>query len=218
MRQRLIENSGSIDAAAQPTLEAFINAPVGDDAIAWDVAQLEWEEHGVHFIFEKPRERQQGLADSTIYFFEHDCADNEVLADPWRKHLEDLKTRERRSDWNDEDEEFFELHRRYIEQDPKLHARWEKVIFGKPIECTDFFEGMLSVAHQLVASVAPSTRERFLRLVVTKGRTVWRERFNHDVGSYFSAMYRGLKELLGSKVQWRVEKLGVSNPHDPLFQ
>ena len=64
-----------------------------------------------------------------------------VLVDGWRKHLEDLKTRERRSDWNEEDEEFFELHRRYIEQDPKLHARWEKVIFGKPIECTDFFEG-----------------------------------------------------------------------------
>lgn len=218
MRQRLIENSDAIDAAAQPTLEAFINAPMGDDSITWDVAQLEWEEHGVHFIFEKPRERQQGLADSTIYFFEHDCADSEVLVERWRKHLEDLKTRERRSDWNDEDEEFFELHRRYIEQDPKLHARWEKVIFGKPIECTDFFEGILSVAHQLVASATPSTRERFLRLTVNKGRKEWRERFNHDVGSYFSAMYRGLKELLGSKVQWRVEKMGVANLPDPLFK
>jgi S-DNA-T family DNA segregation ATPase FtsK/SpoIIIE len=218
MRQRLIENSDAIDPAARPTLEAFINAPVGDDSIMWDVAQLEWEEHGVHFIFEKPRERQQGLADSTIYFFEHDCADSEVLADGWRKHLEDLKTRERRSDWNDEDEEFFELHRRYIEQDPKLHARWEKVIFGKPIECSDFFEGILSVAHQLVASATPSTKERFLRLTVNKGRKEWRERFNHDVGSYFSVMYRGLKELLGSKVQWRVEKMGVANLPDPLFR
>lgn len=218
MRQRLIENTDEIDAAAQPTLEAFINAPMGDDSITWDVAQLEWEEHGVHFIFEKPRERQQGLADSTIYFFEHDCADSEVLVDGWRKHLEDLKTRERRSDWNEEDEEFFELHRRYIEQDPKLHARWEKVIFGKPIECTDFFEGILSVTHQLVASATPSTKERFLRLTVNKGRKEWRERFNHDVGSYFSAMYRGLKELLGSKVQWRVEKMGVANLPDPLFK
>jgi S-DNA-T family DNA segregation ATPase FtsK/SpoIIIE len=218
MRQRLIENTDAIDEAARPTLEAFINAPIGDDSITWDVAQLEWEEHGVHFIFEKPRERQQGLADSTIYFFEHDCADSEVLVDGWRKHLEDLKTRERRSDWNEEDEEFFELHRRYIEQDPKLHARWEKVIFGKPIECTDFFEGILSVAHQLVASTAPSTKERFLRLTVNKGRKEWRERFNHDVGSYFSAMYRGLKELLGSKVQWRVEKMGVANLPDPLFK
>jgi S-DNA-T family DNA segregation ATPase FtsK/SpoIIIE len=218
MRQRLIENSDAIDVAAQPTLEAFIKAPMGDDSITWDVAQLEWEEHGVHFIFEKQRERQQGLADSTIYFFEHDCADSEVLVDGWRKHLEDLKTRERRSDWNEEDEEFFELHRRYIEQDPKLHARWEKVVFGKPIECSDFFEGILSVAHQLIASATPSTKERFLRLTVNKGRKEWRERFNHDVGSYFSAMYRGLKELLGSKVQWRVEKMGVANLPDPLFK
>lgn len=217
MRQRLIENSDAIDPAAQPTLEAFINAPMGDDSATWDVAKLEWEKDGVHFIFEKPRERQQGLADSTIYFFEHDCADAEILVDAWRKHLEDLKIRERRSDWNDEDEEFFELHRRYLEQDPKLHARWEKVIFGKPIECTDFFEGMLSVAHQLVAAAAPSTKERVLRLTVNKGRKEWRERFNHDVGSYFSAMYRGLKELLGTKVQWRVEGMKGANPHIPLF-
>lgn len=218
MRQRLIENSDAIDPAAQPTLEAFINAPMGDDSATWDVAELEWEKDGVHFIFEKPRERQQGLADSTIYFFEHDCADAEVLVDAWRKHLEDLKIRERRSDWNDEDEEFFELHRRYIEQDPKLHARWEKVVFGKPIECADFFEGLLSVAHQLVASATPSKNERFLRLTVAKGRKEWRERFNHDVGAYFSAMYRGLKELLGAKVQWRVEKMGVANLPDPLFK
>jgi S-DNA-T family DNA segregation ATPase FtsK/SpoIIIE len=218
MRQRLIENSAAIDPAAQTTLEAFINAPMGDDATAWEVSELEWEKDGVHFIFEKPRERQQGLAELTIYFFEHDCADTDVLVEAWRKHLEDLKTRERRSDWNDEDEEFFELHRRYIEQDPKLHARWEKVIFGKPIECTDFFEGILSVAHQLVAACAPSTKERVLRFTVTKGRKEWRERFNHDVGSYFSAMYRGLKELMGSKVQWRVEKMGVANLPDPLFK
>ena len=218
MRQRLIENSDAIDPAAQPTLEAFINAPLGDDSTTWDVAQLEWEQDGVHFIFEKPRERQQGLAESTLYFFEHDCADNEVLVEGWRKHLEDLKARERRSDWNEEDEEFFELHRRYLEQDPKLHARWEKVIFGKPIECTDFFEGILSIAHQLVAAAAPSTKERVLRLTVNKGRKEWRERFNHDVGSYFSAMYRGLKELMGSKVQWRVEKMGVANLPDPLFK
>ncbi|MBK6638416.1 MAG: hypothetical protein IPG34_12580 [Rhodocyclaceae bacterium] len=57
-----------------------------------------------------------------------------------------------------------------------------------------------------------------MRLTVNKGRKEWRERFNHDVGSYFSAMYRGLKELLGSKVQWRVEKMGVANLPDPLFK
>jgi S-DNA-T family DNA segregation ATPase FtsK/SpoIIIE len=43
---------------------------------------------------------------------------------------------------------------------------------------------------------------------VTKGRKEWRERFNYDVGSYFSAMYRGLKELMGSKADWKVERMG----------
>lgn len=218
MFQRLIENFAAIDPAAQPILEAFIKAPAGDDASYWAVAQLEWEKDGVHYIFEKPRERQQGLAESTIYFFEHNCTDSEVLTEKSRKYLEDLKARERRSDWIEDDEEFFELHRRFIEQDAKLHARWEKVIFGKPIECTDFFEGLLSVTHQLVAGAAPSAHERLLRLTVNKGRKEWRERFNHDVGAYFSVMYRGLKELLGAKVQWRVEKMGVANLPDPLFK
>lgn len=218
MRQRLEENAASLDPAAQVTMEIFINAPLGDDAAASGLALLEWEKDGVHFIFEKPRERQQGLAESTIYFFAHDCSDPEVLVERWRKHLEDLKARERRSDWNEEDEEFFEMHRRYIEQDIKLHARWEKVIFGKPIECIDFFEGILSVSQQLVAGATPSSKERILRLTVNKGRKEWRERFNHDVGSYFSAMYRGLRELLGVKVQWHVEKMGVADLPDPLFQ
>jgi S-DNA-T family DNA segregation ATPase FtsK/SpoIIIE len=218
MRVRLEENSEKIETSVRSILETFIAAPMGEQDTAFAVAQLEWEKDGVHFIFEKPRERHQGLAESTIYFFEHDCADDEVLSEPWRKHLEDLKAREKRSDWNEEDETFFELHRSYIEKDKKLHAQWEKVIFGKPIECVDFFEGLTSVAHRLIVGAPPSANERFLRLTVNKGRKEWRERFNHDVGSYFSAMYRGLKELMGAKIDWRVEKMTTANLPDPLFR
>lgn len=218
MRQRFEENIAVIPDAARVTLEAFINAPAGDLDTAAAVAELEWEADGVHFIFEKPRERQQGLADSTLYFFAHDCADQEALDTPWRKHLEDLKTREKRSDFNDDDETFFALHRRYLEQSPKLLSRWEKIIYGKPIECVDFLEGFTNVAHRLVVGSVPPKGERFLRITVSKGRTVWRERFNHDVGAYFGAMYRGLKELMGSKVDWKVEKMGAGDWPDPLFK
>lgn len=218
MRLRLQENEASIETAVRAELEAFIAAPLGDEQTASVIAHLEWEKDGIHFIFDKPREKQLGLAEATLYFFQHDCTDQDVLVEKWHKHLEDLKARERRSDWNDEDEEFFELHRRFLEQAPKLHARWEKVVFGKPIECTDFLEGFTSVAHRLVVGAQPSTNERFLRFTVNKGRKEWRERFNHDVGAYFSAMYRGLKELMGSKVDWRVERLGVADLPDPLFR
>ncbi len=218
MRQRFEENISSIPDAARVVLESFINAPAGDKDTAAAVADLEWEADGVHFIFEKPREKLKGLADSTVHFFAHVCTEQDALDAQWLRHLEDLKTREKRSDWNEDDEVFFNLHRRYLEQDPKLQARWEKVIYGKPIECSDFFEGFTSAAHHLVVGAAPPKGERFLRITVNKGRKEWRERFNHDVGSYFSAMYRGLKELMGSKVDWKVLRMGAADLPDPLFK
>ncbi|OIQ91126.1 DNA translocase FtsK [mine drainage metagenome] len=217
MRLRLEENLDEIEDQIRVLLDAFINAPQGDDQAALEISLLEWERDGVHLIFDKPRERQQGLADSTINFFENDCEDQDVLIEIWRKHLEDLKSRERQSDWNDDDETFFELHRRYIEQDTGLHSRWEKVIYGKPIECFDFLEGLTSVTHRLVGAAGESNGQRHLRITVSKGRKEWRERFNHDVGSFFSSMYRGIKELMGEKIEWRIEKMGTRNLPDPLF-
>lgn len=217
MKQRLEENTESIHDTVRVTLEDFINAPTGDEATANELALLEWEKDGVHYIFDKPRERQQGLAESTIHFFEHDCKDSEVLIKKWRKHLEDLKTREKRSEWNDDDEAFFSAHRRYLEEDAKLHSRWEKVVFGKPIECHDFLDGFVSVAHSLVVRAGDIKGDRFLRLRVSKGRKAWREKFNHDVGSYFSAMYRSLPELMGSKADWVLDGMRTANLPSPLF-
>ena len=217
MRQRLVDNAADITDAARVALDAFINAPAGDTKPAADVAELEWETDGVCHIFDKPKEKLQGLAEHTLKFFEHDCDDAEALDEKWKRHLEDLKAREKRSEWNDEDKVFFELHRRHIEQSRQLHARWEKAIFGKAIECFDFLDGFAGVAHHLLAGAGDMAGERFLRFTVNKGRKEWRERFNYDVGSYFSAMYRGLKELMGSKVDWKVERMGAGNLPDPLF-
>ncbi len=217
MKQRLEENAEAIQDTVRVTLQDFINAPTGDEVTATDLAMLEWEKDGVHYIFDKPRERQQGLAESTIHFFDHDCKDSEVLVEKWRKHLEDLKTREKRSEWNDDDEAFFAAHRRYLEEDAKLHGRWEKVVFGKPIECHDFLDGFVSVAHSLVVRAGDAKGDRFLRLRVSKGRKGWREKLNHDVGAYFSAMYRGLKELMGSKAEWPIDGMGAANLPSPLF-
>ncbi len=217
MRQRLEDNAADISDPVRVALEAFINAPIGDNRPAAEVAELEWETDGVCHIFDKPKEKLQGLAEHTLKFFEHDCEDAEALDEKWKRHLEDLKAREKRSEWNDDDKVFFELHRRHIEQSRQLHARWEKAIFGKAIECNDFLDGFTGVAHHLLAGAGDTTGERLLRFTVNKGRKEWRERFNYDVGSYFSAMYRGLKELMGSKVDWKVERMGTGNLPDPLF-
>ncbi len=217
MRQRLEDNAADISDAARVAIEAFINAPIGDSQLAAEVAELEWETDGVCHIFDKPKEKLQGLAEHTLKFFDQDCEDADALDEVWKRHLEDLKAREKRSEWNDDDKVFFELHRRHIEQSRQLNARWEKAIFGKAIECHDFLDGFASVAHHLLAGSGDPVGERFLRFSVNKGRKEWRERFNYDVGSYFSAMYRGLKELMGSNVDWKIERMGSANLPDPLF-
>jgi S-DNA-T family DNA segregation ATPase FtsK/SpoIIIE len=217
IQERIDANVNEIDEGARKALLAFAAASAGDQTTAATLAQFEWEVDGVYLAFDKPKEKLQGLAETTLRFFEHDCEEEDSLSQDGRKHLEDLKTRERRGEFTPEDEEFFACHRRFLERDSKLMARWEKALFGKPIECVDFFDGFARVVNNLHAGLDDANGERILRFTVNKGRTEWRERFNQDAGSYFSAMYRGLRGLMGSKVDWRVTKMTTADLPDPLF-
>jgi len=217
LTERIVANAADITEGARQALEAFVAAPAGDQEAALTLAQFEWEGDGIYLAFDKPKEKQLGLADSTIRFFDHDCEPESSLDASGRKLLEDLKSRERRSDFNEEDEEFFVKHRRLLEQDAKLCARWEKALYGKPIECNDFFDGFARVVNSLHAGLRDPEGERILRFTVNKGRKEWRERFNYDAGCFFSAMYRGLKELMGAKVDWKVTRMTTADLPDPLF-
>lgn len=218
LSERIAGNAAEIAEAARLALDAFAAAPAGDQDASSALAQFEWEADGVYLAFDKPKEKQLGLADATVRFFDHDCDQENSLDQDGRKLLEDLKSRERRSDFTEEDEEFFVRHRRLLEQDAKLYARWEKALYGKPIECNDFFDGFARVVNSLHAGLRDAEGDRILRFTVAKGRKEWRERFNYDAGSFFSAMYRGLKELMGSKAEWKVERLGNASLPDPLFE
>ena len=217
LAERIEANANEIADGARQALEAFAAAPVGDQEAAAALAQFEWEFEGVYLAFDKPKERQQGLADTTLRFFDHDCDEENALGQEARKLLEDLKSRERRAEFTPEDEEFFATHRRFLERDSKLLSRWEKALFGKPIECNDFFDGFARVVNNLHAGIDDADGERILRFTVNKGRTEWRERFNHDAGCFFSAMYRGLRDLMGSKVDWKVTRMTAADLPDPLF-
>ena len=217
LRERIEANSAEISDGARLALEAFASATEGDQEAADSLAQFEWESDGVYLAFDKPKERQQGLAEETLRFFDHDCDEEDALEPDGRKLLDDLKSRERRADFTPEDEEFFATHRRFLEHDSKLLARWEKALFGKPIECNDFFDGFARVVNSLHAGLDDVGGERILRFTVNKGRTEWRERFNHDAGCFFSAMYRGLRDLMGSKVDWKVTRMTAVDLPDPLF-
>lgn len=199
---------------AHDAIRAFIEARPGDDLPSKALALLEWEADGVHKLFDRPKARQQGLAQATLTFFDDDQPD--VLDKRWKTHLENLKTREKRQEWTADDDEFFELHRHFLEADPTLRSHWENVVFGKPVECVDLLEGLATVTQRLVAGSEPPRGDRLLRLRVRRSRKEWRTNFNHDAGALFSVMYRGLAELLGERVDWKVDGQG-KNPFNPLL-
>ena len=217
LAERIKANAEEIAEGARQALEVFAAAPVGDHEAAAALADFEWEADGVYLAFDKPKEKQQGLAETTLRFFDHDCDEENALGPEARQVLDDLRSRDRRAEFTPEDEVFFATHRRFLERDSKLLSRWEKALFGKPIECNDFFDGFARVVNNLHAGIEDADGERILRFTVNKGRTEWRERFNHDAGCFFSAMYRGLRELMGAKVDWKVTRMTAADLPDPLF-
>ncbi len=210
LEERYETAHSDIKEHARDTVLAFIKARPGDNAPAMQLALLEWETDGVHMLFDKPKAKQQGLAQATLTFFDDDQPD--VLDKKWKLHLEELKTREKRQEWNSDDEEFFELHRHFLDADSALRARWEKVVFGKPVECVDFLDGLATVTQRLVGSSEPRRGDRFLRVRVRRSRKDWRTNFNHDAGAFFSTMYRGLSELLGERIDWKLDGQRTVSP------
>lgn len=195
-------------------LDAFAVAPAGDQEAA--LAQFEWESDGGLPGLRQAEGEATWPADATVRFFDHDCDQENSLTSRVASSGGLEVARACRSDFTEDDEQFFVKHRRLLEQDVKLCARWEKALYGKPIECNDF-DGFARVVNSLHAGLRDADGDRILRFTVAKGRKEWRERFNYDAGSYFSAMYRGLKELEGSKAEWKVERLGNASLPDPLF-
>ena len=57
-------------------------------------------------------------------------------------YLQLLAKRQKAHDPSDEDYAFYESHRNEIKEDRKLRSAWDKFIFGRPRECTDFFVGL----------------------------------------------------------------------------
>ena len=217
IHERLVENEANIKPEARPIITGFIAAQPGDLDVARALCEFEWEADGIHLLFDRPKEKKRGLADETIDFFKEDCNDTDVLSPEWEAHLVDLRTREKRNEWTDEDEQFFDLHRAYLDQHPKLKARWEKALFGKPIDCTDFLEGLVTAIQRLTAAEASAVGDRRIRIKVARGRKDWRERFNHDIGNYFSTMYRALRVLLQERVSFERSVPNYPGLPDPLF-
>ena len=194
-----------IPPAAHAIIEAFINAPPSwrDEAAA--LAELEWESDGVLQVFSGLRQKKTSLAEETIQFFEFELPDR--LSDFDKEYLRQLKESKSHKEPRDDDRDFFEAHREELGRDRALRAKWERFIFGRPIECTDLLEGLLRAIERLYGQAGALGAVRSLEIRTTRRtKAQWLE-LNADVATAFAVRYRGLPALMGGAVKWDISHL-----------
>ncbi|WP_315792546.1 FtsK/SpoIIIE domain-containing protein [Bradyrhizobium sp. SZCCHNRI1002] len=186
-----------IPAAAHPAIEDFIrSAPTWGEESA-RLAEFEWEVDNILLVFSGVKQRKLHLFQQTLEFFDYDLPD--CLSDEERRYLNDPNSRKEPID---DDREFFEAHRDDLAKDRALRAKWERFVFGRPIECTDLLEGLLLAMERLYGQAEPLQPNR--SLVIRAGRRTksqWLE-LNADVATSFCVRYRGVPALFGPKVKW----------------
>lgn len=188
-----------IPLAVHPAIEAFITATPGWNDAANALSQYEWEGQSVLQLFSGIKLKKTTLPQETLTYFEFTFPDRLSPADI--DYLEALKARSLK-ETRDDDREFFEAHRDDIGQDKALRVKWERFIFGRPIECHDFLEGLLRALERLFGQVNLAAGKRSLTIrSARRNRSQWLD-INADVGLAFGLRYRGLRKLMGSTITW----------------
>lgn len=196
-----------INQNAYRCIENFINAPDDWTAESAQLAQFEWETDGISGLFTGLRTRKVDLATETIEFFENE--DPSELTQDDQYYLANLSKRRRTGEASDEDTDFYDRHHLILSKSRSLKAKWDRFVYGKPIECTDFIVGLLSCIERLVAQ-AGSAQKKVSFLVKThydKGRNKWLNALNNDVGLYFCTRYQGIDALTYPWIEWETHWL-----------
>jgi S-DNA-T family DNA segregation ATPase FtsK/SpoIIIE len=186
---------GVIPTPHHPAIRSFISAPNKWNAEAAAVAQIDWEVLKPLFDGLKPERFNIGRA--TLEFF--DEQDSESLTTEERAHLHGLSTRNS-SQASPEDVEFYRAHRLDLKDNPQLKSKWDRFVFGTPVETTDFFEGLALCLESLFDQNLPENSSRQLQISSDKRSKADLRKLNVDAGKYFVFRYRGVRDLLGPRL------------------
>lgn len=197
LKTQFVQVQSDLSPEVQSAMLAFIAAPTGWNEAARDLAAFEWESENVALLFSGLKTKKSNLAQETVRFFDYEKPD--ALSDTERSYLDQLGSRSLR-DVRDDDREFFDAHRDDI--DRTLRAKWERFIFGRPLDCTDFVDGLISTIERLFAQAPDLIGPRRLKIRCARRTRKSLLDLNADVGLAFAARYRGLPTLLGDQVDW----------------
>ena len=196
-----------INEKAHSTIEAFIATQPGWTEESASLSEFEWETDNISALFSGLRLKQtRNLAEETLEFFEDEYPDS--LSNEKFAYLDALVRKKSYRDPSDDDKEFYEEHRYELAQKKTLKAKWDRFIYGKPIECNDFFIGLLQAVERLFEQLGSINGDKSLLIKTQKQKkkSDWLD-LNADVGLYFCTRYKGLTKLTSEKIKWETHWL-----------
>lgn len=190
-----------INPLAYESIEQFIIAPDDWTFASTQLAQFEWDTDRISGLFTGLRIKKVDLATETIEFFDNE--DPAELTRDDHSYLVNL-SRRRTSEAADEDLEFYDRHHLTLDKNRSLKAKWDRFVYGKPIECIDFIVGLLDCIERLVTQ-AGNIQQKLRFVIKTQyenGKARWLQTLNNDVGLYFCTRYQGLDSLTQPYIRW----------------
>ena len=190
-----------IPESCHPAIETFITAPEGWNAAAHALAEFEWTDIKPLFGGLRKTRTFDFRKHTREFYLEREP---DLLTDEEHEYLK-LLVKSRRTTADEDDQEFFDNHRRELAQEHKLYAAWEKFIYRSPIETEDFVTGIALALGSLVTEHS----NKPARIIIRSDRKSQKdyESLNKDAGRYFACRYRGLEKLFAPYVEWEVGEL-----------
>lgn len=183
----------AIPEAHHAAVRAFIAAPSKWNAQAAALADIDWEL--IKPLFDGLKPEKFNLGTNTLQFF--DELEGDPLTKDERDYLDAL-SRRNSSQSTPDDEEFYRKHRLDLKDEPSLKSKWDRFIFGTPLETADFSAGLAACLQSLFDQNLPEGCKRTLLISSDKrAKGDLRSKLNVDAGLYFAMRYRGLRTLLG---------------------
>ena len=133
----------------------FIHADSGWNREAAALAACEWD--WVRPLFDGLKREKFNLGRATLEFY--DERESDLLTSDERDYLKRL-SETKRSEAQDEDEGFYRGHRQELKEQLPLKTRWDRFIFGTPIEIEDFLVGIALCLEWLFDQDIPTSKRR----------------------------------------------------------
>jgi S-DNA-T family DNA segregation ATPase FtsK/SpoIIIE len=183
-------------------IRGFIEASSGWNLAAERLCDCEWE--GISPLFDGLRREQFNLGEKTAQFFDERYPDRLSAAET--DYLKRLRDRNYTSP-EEEDEAFYESYRQDLKDDPTLKSKWDRFVFGAPVECDDFLAGLVACMEGFFDQNATGQASRQLRIRSDKRTVHELKTLNEDAGLSFSLLYRALPKVLPASITWDIGEL-----------